>query len=97
MKIRNRSIINNLISSFSQTNPTHKKLSSLHFSTKRFINNNPEIIITRADKGNITVAIDKKTYEQKMLELLEDKDTYIIVKKDPTNKLINNVHDLLSR
>ena len=64
---------------------------------KTFTRNNPDVIFTRADKGNVTVALDKTTYLNKMSALLNDKDTYMIVKKDPIRKIINGLHDLLAR
>lgn len=51
----------------------------------------------RADKGNVTVALKKTEYTNKMNALLEDNNTYSILKKDPTKKLIRDLHDLLAR
>jgi len=65
--------------------------------TKEFINSNPDILFTRADKGNTTVAIDLLDYNNKMIEMLSDSNIYTVVKKDPTKILTNNVRDLLSK
>ena len=50
-------------------------------------------MILGADKGRATVILDRSEYKQKISKLLEDKDTYEILKKDPTNayktKLVN--------
>ena len=35
---------------------------------KRFISENPEILITRADKGNTTVIMNRESYRRKMYE-----------------------------
>jgi len=40
--------------------------------TKRFIKNHPYIIFTRADKGNITVALVKTEYITRMEDMLHD-------------------------
>ncbi|EFN72059.1 hypothetical protein EAG_00285, partial [Camponotus floridanus] len=49
------------------------------------------------DKGNITVALDKDNYIHKIEELLQDKETYMVVEKNPINKLISNLRTLLTR
>jgi len=36
---------------------------------------NSDILITNADKGNVTVALDKTSYIHKMEEIFSDKDT----------------------
>ncbi|KMQ83928.1 reverse transcriptase [Lasius niger] len=62
-----------------------------------FLNENQSLILTRADKGNVTVALDKDTYINKMEELLGDRETYKLIKKDPTRKLTTSLRDLLTR
>ncbi|KAI4473823.1 hypothetical protein M0804_015149, partial [Polistes exclamans] len=54
----------------------------------------PNLIITRSDKGNNTVIMKKEEYIKEMNKLLEDRNTYSILNKDPTNrfeKLANNL------
>lgn len=65
--------------------------------TKKFIKNNPNVIFTRADKGNITVALANHDYKHKIINMLQDEDTYIKLKKDPTNTLTKNICELLTR
>ena len=65
--------------------------------TKRFINNHPNILITNADKGSVTVALDKDAYVSKMEEILSDTNTYAIVNKDPSKKLTQDLRTLLVR
>ena len=66
-------------------------------STWRFTRDNPNIIFTKADKGNITVCLNKEDYIRKMLLMLNDTNTYIAINKDPSNKIIKSLHDLLMR
>jgi len=56
--------------------------------TNKFIKNNPEenIIFIRTDKGNITVALEKTEYLNKIEEILNDTETYEKINKDPTKK-----------
>ena len=66
---------------------------------KNFLKNNPHILITKADKGNTTVAMDKNKYIIQATFILSDKKTYEPLKKDPTNithKKVNNLIKLWS-
>jgi hypothetical protein len=78
-------------------NVIDKKLISMFKYTTQFLKHNDNIIITRADKGNAVVAMDKEDYFQKMQSLLNDKDTYTLEKRDPTPKLEKTVNDLVKK
>lgn len=45
--------------------------------TKEFLKSNPELLVTKADKGNITVVITKEYYSKKMKDLFLDQGTYV--------------------
>jgi len=64
-------------------------------NTKKFVKENPDILFTKADKGNATVALDVLDYKNKMTNIFSDVNTYTFVKKDPTKKLNNNVRNIL--
>jgi len=66
----------------------------MHKTTARFCKENPNIIFTRADKGNVTVAMDREEYNKKMEELLQDKNIYIPVKKS-NKKNIKNLNSII--
>ena len=58
----------------------------------------PSIIITKADKGNITTVLDKEWYDNKISKMLDDEETYKRRKTNPTasttkdvNKFTNNL------
>lgn len=99
LTIRNRSL--QIINKFSHSNirksPVNKILINASTITKNFMQDNPNIIFSRADKGNVTVAMDKNTYLSKMLDLFKDSNTYLPIKKDPTRRLIGDLHCLLAR
>jgi len=57
------------------------------------LSENPDLILTKADKGNITVAMNTQDYKNK--NLLNDTNTYTIVNKDSSQKLTNKVRMLL--
>jgi len=98
-KVRNRSIpfIHNLLSRSSNVNPTDTKLLDRLKITNKFIKDNPNIIYTRADKGNITVALDNNEYVDTIENILSDTETYTKINKDPTKKLTNQTRELLTR
>lgn len=64
---------------------------------KKFIKHNPDILFTRADKGNITVAILKNDYITKILDMLNDHNTYIMINKNPLRLIESKLKDLLNR
>ena len=45
------------------------------------------IVILPADKGRVTVVMDKTDYNDKMNSLVNDKKTYEVLKRDPTPAL----------
>lgn len=63
--------------------------------TKQFLKNNPDLIITNADKSNKTVILKKQDYNEKVLDLLGDDNTYSKLKNNPTAKIQNTVKDLV--
>jgi len=67
----------------------------LEYPTIGFCKNNPNILFTKADKGNITVAINREEYTNKMESMLQDKNTYIIIKKNPMKSLERKLNHLL--
>ena len=53
----------------------------------RGLRNDKDIVILPADKGRVTVVtvvMDKKDYIDKMDSLVNDKQTYELLKRDPT-------------
>lgn len=58
--------------------------------TKDFLFNNKHIMVTKADKGNITVLIDRKSYTNKMIDHLNDTSTYAQLK-------ISNIKAMIKR
>ncbi|XP_011858700.1 PREDICTED: uncharacterized protein LOC105556227, partial [Vollenhovia emeryi] len=97
--IRGRSfpIINNIAYHINHTSENERFLLDSVQKTRDFLHDNPNIIVTRADKGHTTVIMERDMYTNKMLTLLNDRETYNIVKKDPTKKLIGSLHELLAR
>jgi len=92
-EIRNRCIplIHNLTSTQLHTDPKNNNIHKLFNITKNFTKNNPNIIFTRANKGNITVAMERENYINSVEEILNDTETYTRISKDPTkNSLVTS-------
>lgn len=53
-----------------------------------------DLIITKADKGNAVVILEKSDYTQRVQKML-DEGPYIPIKKDPLQKLIKQMKDTL--
>jgi len=89
-------IIKRIFNTTKNINNNEKFLLRCLHHTRMFVKNNPDILFTKTDKGNATVAIDAREYNKKMIENLSDTSTYIVIKKDPIRKLGNNVRNVLS-
>ena len=59
------------------------------------LGSNPNIIIKKADKGGGICVLDKDIYEQKVYELLWDRNTYKPLQNDSTKSVIRDVNNLI--
>ena len=59
------------------------------------LKNDENIVILPADKGRVSVVMDKKDHHDKMNELVNDKQTYQELKRDPTPALQRKVNNKL--
>jgi len=64
-------------------------------ATRQFCQENQNIIFTKADKGNITIAMDKEFYIKKMEESLSNANTYVVVNRNPTKSIEKNLNNFL--
>ena len=55
------------------------------------------IIILPANKGRATVILDKEEYDEKVNNMLSDKKTYRVIKRDPTDKFKARLVKILTR
>ncbi|XP_071579989.1 uncharacterized protein [Temnothorax nylanderi] len=62
---------------------------------QRFLRNNPDIFVTKADKGQITVIMDRTDYNDRMIDLLNDESTYNKLKNNPNKKLSTRLNQLV--
>lgn len=61
-----------------------------------FASNHPDVLITKTDKENTTVLLNRNNYNNKMHEILSDQDTYKTIKKNPINKMTTENRTLLT-
>ena len=66
-----------------------------YINAKKFLTQNPNLIISRSDKGGIVVIMNKQEYDNKMQELLNDESMYKQLNKDMTNIYENKSNDYL--
>jgi len=76
-------------------NIINENLLHLQHITQQFCRDNPNIIFTKADKGNITVALDKGHYISEIKDLLKDTNTYMMVKKNPIKSMERDLNNFL--
>ena len=70
-----------------------KWLKNIH--ALKWLKNNKDKVILPADKGHVTVVMDKKDYTNKMNSLVNDKQTYEPLKRDHTPALQQRLNSKL--
>lgn len=70
-------------------------LSNMVTLVKKFLRDNDDIFVTKADKGQCTVIMNKKDYLEKMETLLSDEATYKKLNRDPCKTLTNKTSSLI--
>ena len=68
--------------------------STLQFAMKR-LKTDENIIISPAEKGRVSVVMDKTDYNDKMDSLVDDKQTYEVLKRDPTPAMQRKLNNKL--
>ena len=75
--------------------PSKRNLSKEEWTALSTLRRDKSIIILKADKGNSTVVMDRRSYEQKVNELLQDRQVYEMRKKDPTPNTERKMNSML--
>ncbi|XP_055527274.1 uncharacterized protein LOC129719884 [Wyeomyia smithii] len=63
--------------------------------SRKFLKENPDLLIIKADKGNKTVVLSSKEYEEKMEEMLRDDKPYEKIPYDPTARVSRKIKTIL--
>ncbi|KAJ8677828.1 hypothetical protein QAD02_013615 [Eretmocerus hayati] len=64
--------------------------------TSKFLKDNPNLLVTKADKGNSTVIISKDEYKRKMLDMLSDPKYYRKIEDNPLKSLTKSMEKLIA-
>jgi len=62
---------------------------------KNFLKNNDDIFVTKADKGQVIVVMDKSAYVDQMVKILDDENTYRLVRNNPLRKITTKLDNLI--
>lgn len=88
----------NIITNFFYKNAGNNSfITSLYSKAKKFLKSNDQLLIVKSDKGNVTVAINKSDYHNKVLTLLNDELVYKKLNRDPTSNIIRQNNDLVKK
>lgn len=79
------------------SSPPKSNLSKCERKAQQELRKDDSIIILPADKGRATVVLDKAEYEPKAITMLSDDNTYVKLKKDPTDNYKRKLIAILSR
>lgn len=86
----------NLITNFINKQECRANQFQLLFNqSRKFLKENAEIMITRADKGNVTVCMDVHQYTQLSLNILSDTEFYQPINRDPTTTFQQKANKLI--
>lgn len=92
-----RAKVTNVLTNFFQKPVNNSYLRTLLFKTKAFFKEHPELMVTKADKGNVTVIIKKDDYYNKSLEILSDTTYYTMLNRDPTSTYQQKANKIVSK
>lgn len=92
---------NNIITNYlhnPQKNDYQSNIIKDHFiKAKKFLKSHPNIFITRSDKGNVSVIMDKNEYKNKMNSLLNETNVYQKIDYDPTNRYQTQCNNMVNK
>ncbi|XP_044764459.1 uncharacterized protein LOC123321021 [Coccinella septempunctata] len=71
-------------------------ITRLENSTKRFLREHPDIIVTQSDKGGVTVLMEKEKYINLANQQLGDQEYYQQISKDPTSTIEQKLNKKVS-
>lgn len=80
-------ISNHIHTTKNKINRKQLVLHNAYLKTKQFLKDNNNIVFTAADKGNITIAMDRTKYTNLITQHFNNKTKYRKLTFDPTNKL----------
>ena len=65
-----------MVSTIQNTKRSRSALTKKEHPALQQLKKDPSTIITKADKGNITIVLDKEWYDNKINQMLDDEEIY---------------------
>lgn len=100
-RIRLRNKICNAVTNFKNAPTRHNTIDEIIktnvIATKQFLHQHPELLVLNADKSNVTVVMNKSDYHKKMMELLNDSATYLILDRDISSQIESQCNSLITK
>ena len=84
-----------IVGVLNKPNHVHNNLTPLEMKALKELRRDPSIVILPADKGRATIILNAKDYDNKILNIIGDRNTYKILKADPTPALQNRMNAIL--
>ncbi|XP_072383799.1 uncharacterized protein [Diabrotica undecimpunctata] len=94
IRSRTTNIITNHILNTSKSSNTF--FHNLYTKTKKFLKYNPELLVTKADKGNVTVILERTHYLQLCSSLIDNDRSYVSLTSNPTSSLQRKCNTLIA-
>lgn len=88
-------ITRNFINNYNRSKNSDKFLLIMVNETRKFLKENQQIVVIRADKGNATIIMNRADYEKSMDKLLCDTHTYKKTKINPTTRIEKKVNNMI--
>lgn len=79
------------------TDPILKYIVSCKKQTHTFLKDNPDLIISKSDKTNLTVIMNKETFSQKSKNLLGDRTVYHPIRTNPLKTISKTVNSFCNK
>jgi hypothetical protein len=83
-----RAGVSRILSRMSKVRPHRSQQEKELIGTLKQLKKDPSLVICRADKGNVTVVMDRIDYNTKIGNLLRDQDAYEPLAQDPTKETV---------
>ncbi|XP_045463736.1 uncharacterized protein LOC123673296 [Harmonia axyridis] len=74
---------------------TYDPIRIMMMNTKSFLRAHQELLVTRSDKGNVSVIMKKSDYIDLSRELLTDEEHYQVLTRDPTSTIQQKSNKLM--
>lgn len=89
--------VTNILTNYLQKQGTDfPNYNSIYNKSRKFLRDHPEVVIIQADKGGVTVAIDRQQYTDLSNEILSDRVYYQQLTRDPTSSLQQKANKIVS-